>query len=389
MAGVRHLYNPDMTPFRIVILGGYGLFGGRIVTALANDPAVVLIVAGRSPERAAEFVSGLREAQARIEVATLDTTSATFNMQLAELRPDLVIDTAGPFQSRDYRVAEAALAVGAHCIDLADSRAYVCGIGALDAAARTANRRVLSGASSVPGLNAAVVAAFRRRFSRLESVESAISPGNRTARGWATMLAILGYVGKPYPVLHEGRREVAHGWQSLRRIRIADVGTRWVANCEVPDLDVLPSRYPELRTVEFRAGLELWRMHFGLWLGSLAVRFGPLRSLLPFARPLFVLSELWQGIGSDVGAMQVVLRGRDHEDKPLALTWSLVARNGDGPQIPATAAVLLARKLARGELPGGGASACIDLFTLDEFMQELAGYAMQASLEEHHDTSRE
>ena len=385
LAGARDPYNPDMTSFRILILGGYGLFGGRIVAALANDPALILIVAGRSPERAAEFVSGLRETQASIEVATLDTTFATFNMRLAELRPDLVIDTAGPFQSRDYRVAEAALAIGAHCIDLADSRAYVSGIGALDAAARTANRRVVSGASSVPGLNAAVVASLHSRFAKLESVESAISPGNRTARGWATMLAILGCVGKPYPVLHDGRHEVAYGWQSLRRIRIANVGTRWLANCEVPDLDVLPARYPELKTVEFRAGLELWRMHFGLWLGSLAVRFGPVRSLLPFARPLFVLSERWQGFGSDVGVMQVVLRGRDHEDKPLALTWTLIARDGDGPQIPATAAVLLARKLARGELAGGGASACIDLFTLDEFMQELAGYVIQASLEEQSD----
>ncbi len=388
LAGARHPYNPDMTTFRILILGGYGLFGGRIVAALANDPALTLIVAGRNVERASQFVNGLREPAALIEAASLDTTADTFTQQLAELRPDLVIDTAGPFQSRDYRVAEAALAIGAHYIDLADSRAYVSGIGALDAAARSANRRVVSGASSVPGLNAAVVASLHSRFSKLESVETSISPGNRTARGWTTMLAILGYVGKPYPVLHEGRRDDVHGWQSLRRIRIANVGTRWVANCEVPDLDVLPARYPELRTVEFRAGLELWRMHFGLWLGSLAVRFGPLRSLLPFARPLFVLSEHWQGIGSDIGVMQVVLRGRDHEDKPLALTWTLVARAGDGPQIPATAAVLLARKLARGELAGGGASACIDLFTLDEFLQELAGYAMHVSLEERRGASR-
>ena len=373
-----------MALFRILVVGGYGLFGGRVVAALANDPALALIVAGRSGERAAGFVAGLGERAATVEVAALDTTAVTFACQLAELRPDLVIDTAGPFQDRDYRVAEAALAIGAHCIDLADGRAYVAGIGTLDVAARTANRWVVSGASSVPGLNAAVVAAMRPRFSSLELVETAISPGNRTARGWATMLAILGYVGKPYRVLRDGRWQVAHGWQTMRKMHVANVGTRWVASCEVPDLDVLPLRYPELRTVEFRAGLELWRMHFGLWLGSLVVRFGPLRSMLPFARPLFALSERWQDIGSDVGVMQVLLRGRDHEGEPLALTWTLVAREGDGPQIPATASVLLARKLARGELTGNGATACIDLFTLDEFMQELAGFAMTTSLCQHH-----
>lgn len=372
---------------RILVLGGYGLFGSRIVHALSADAGLTVVSAGRDHAKAATQIAALSMRPATLESATLDTNAVDFADRLATLRPDIVIDTAGPFQGRDYRVAQAALAIGAHCIDLADSRTYVSGIGALDAAARAANRRVVSGASSVPGLNAAVVAALHPRFSTLDSVESAISPGNRTARGWATMLAILGYVGKPYRVLLEGRQHVAHGWQSLRRIRIANVGTRWVANCEVPDLDLLPARYPELQTVEFRAGLELWRMHFGLWLGSLAVRFGPFRSLLPFARPLLVLSERWQGIGSDVGVMQVVLRGRGHTGEPLTLTWTLVARDGDGPQIPATASVLLARKLARGELAGGGASACIDLFTLDEFMQELAGYAMYTSLEEQHGTS--
>lgn len=371
-----------MAKFRILVLGGYGLFGGRIVAALANDPALALIVAGRNRERATTFLAGLSDPRAALEIAGLDTTSSEFQDLLAELHPDLVIDTAGPFQDRDYRVPQAALEIGAHCIDLADGRAYVAGIHALDAAARAAHRRVVSGASSVPGLNAAVVAALRPRFSTLTSVETAIAPGNRTARGWATMLSILAYVGKPYRVLRDGSWQVAHGWQSMRRIRIANVGTRWVARCEVPDLDVLPARYPELRTVEFRAGLELWRMHFGLWLGSLAIRVGALRSLLPWARRLFALSERWQDLGSEVGAMQVLLRGQGQDGAPLALTWTLAARDGDGPQIPATAAVVLARKLARGELAGSGASACIDLFTLDEFMRELAGFAMTTSLEE-------
>ena len=66
----------------------------------------------------------------------------------------------------------------------------------------------------------------------------------------------------------------------------------------------------------------------------------------------------------------------------IAGGYDLIAANGDGPQVPATAAVVLARKLARGELPGSGARACLDLFTLDEFMAALDGFAMTATLRE-------
>lgn len=367
---------------RILVLGGYGLFGSRIVEALARDAGTTLLVAGRDRARADALIAGLHAPAASLEGVALDTRADDFAGRLARLRPDIVIDTAGPFQGRDYRVAEAALAIGAHCLDLADGRAFVAGIVALDARARAAGRWLVSGASSVPGLHAAVIDAHRHRFAALDSVQTAISPGNRTPRGWATTLSILGYVGKPLRVWKDGAWITAHGWQSLRRLRVDGVGTRWVARCDVPDLDLLPARYPELRTLEFRAGLELRRMHFGLWLGALAVRMRLLRGLSRWAKPLFALSERWQDTGSDTGLMQVRMRGHGHDGAPLVLDWTLVARNGDGPRIPATAAVVLARKLAGSTLPGGGATPCLGLFTLDECMAALADGAFEASLRE-------
>jgi saccharopine dehydrogenase-like NADP-dependent oxidoreductase len=366
---------------RILILGGYGLFGGRISRTLAHDADLTVIVAGRDRQRAERHVASFEIRHAEIEIAVIDTNSADFAQRLAALRPDVVIDTAGPFQARDYGVAEAALAAGAHIIDLADGRDFVRGIHALDQRARTAERWAISGASSVPGLTAAVIAAHLDRFSILESVESAIAPGNRTPRGWATTLAILGYTGHPFRVLRDGVWRNAYGWQSLRRLKVDGVGARWLACCDVPDLDVLPARYPSLRTVDFRAGLELRRMHFGLWLGSWCVRIGLLDRMTRCARPLFAMSEYWQDIGSDTGFIRMTLRGRDHADRPQTLQWTLIARNGDGPQIPATAAVVLARKLARGELPGGGAAPCLDLFALDEFIAGLDGFSMETRIE--------
>ena len=369
-----------MARMRIVILGGYGLFGSRISRTLAGDAGLTVVVAGRHRAEAERLVAGIAQPRASVLAAAIDTAAPDFAETLAALRPDVVIDTAGPFQARGYAVAEAVLSAGAHLIDLADGRAYVAGIEALAAAAREAGRWVVSGASSVPGLTGAVVAAHLDRFAALEHVEAAISPGNRTPRGWATTQAILGYVGKPFRILRDGAWRTAYGWQSLRRLRVDGVGVRWAARCEVPDLDVLPARHPQLRTVEFRAGLELRRMHFGLWLSSWLVRARLLPSMALFARPLFALSEYWQNIGSDNGFLHVTLRGRGHDGAPLTRVWTLVAREGHGPQIPATAAIVLARKLARNALPGSGARPCLDVFTLDECLTALDGFAMTATL---------
>ena len=373
---------PDR-PFRIVVLGGYGLFGERIVRALARDAGLELVVAGRSVTSARRLCEELaaQGAAAAVSAAALDIEADGFADALASLAPHLVIHTAGPFQQRDYAVARMALALGAHYVDLADGRDFVAGFGVLDAEARAAGRRAVIGASSVPGLSGAVVAALAGRFGRLDAVETAISPGNRTPRGLATTRAILGYVGRAYPILVEGRWRNAHGWQSLRRLHVPGVGERWFARCEVPDLSVLPARHSALRSCDFRAGLELRRMHFGLWLASWAVRTGLVRDLARHAPALLALSERWLAGGSDIGVMQMDLRGGDPDGTPLHLRWRLVAADGDGPQVPATAAVVLARKFARDELPGGGASACLDQFTLDEFLAALDGYAIETTIE--------
>lgn len=366
---------------RIVVLGGYGLFGSRISQRLAADGRFQVIVAGRRPRQATDLIAECNSRD-RMQAAELDTQAIEFPTRLAALRPDIVIDTAGPFQGRELRVPRAALAAGAHCIDLADGRDYVRRITVLDEEARTAGKLIVSGASSVPGLSAAVVAAWRPRFSRLKSVEAGISPGNRTPRGLATTEAILAYVGQPYRLLRGGEWRTVHGWQSLRRMNFPGVGPRWFARCEVPDLDVLPARWPELASCDFRAGLELHRMHFGLWLASWAVRAGALRSMRPLAHRLLSISEHWLGQGSDTGVMHVELRGTGLDGRALGLRWQLIAQDGDGPQIPATAAVLLAGKLADASLTASGARPCLDLFTLDEFMASLDPYAIRASVRE-------
>jgi short subunit dehydrogenase-like uncharacterized protein len=175
---------------RVVLIGATGVFGSRIARQLAGDPRFQLIVAGRRVQSLAALRDALGDAS--IQLATLDVAAPGLADALAALRPQLVIHAAGPFQQQDYRVAEACLACASDYIDLADGRDFVSGIGRLDVRAREAGRLLVSGASTVPALSSAVVDGLLPRFAALEVIEHAISPGNRTPRGDATVAAIQG-----------------------------------------------------------------------------------------------------------------------------------------------------------------------------------------------------
>ncbi len=117
----------------MIVLGGAGNFGARIVRALCRDPGIELISAGRR----ALAVSGAEH----VPTTALDLAATDFTTRLAGLSPGLVIHCVGPFQGQDYRVAQATMAAGANYLDLADGRDFVANFaGANDAAARTAQR---------------------------------------------------------------------------------------------------------------------------------------------------------------------------------------------------------------------------------------------------------
>lgn len=367
----------------VLLLGAYGLFGTRIAGRLARETGWRVLLAGRDLARAQRCRDECRRdphCRAELVALAVDAHDTGFAALLQRERPDLVINCAGPFQGQGYAVAQECLQQGAHYIDLADGRDYVREFGpALDALAQAQGRLAVSGASSVPGLSAAVIDCYRGEFARLDRVDIGISPGNRTERGLATVAAILSYVGQPLPWREQGRTLLVHGWQRLQRQRYAaPAGVRWLAACDVPDLDLFPARYA-LAGLSFRAGLELRHLHFGLWLLSWLARAGLLRELPRRAALLKRMSEWFAGAGSDTGAMHVALQGHDARGNPQRIYWEIVASSGDGPQIPATAAVLLARKLAAGEIRHGGARACLDLFTLEEFLASLQGYAIAAT----------
>ncbi|MCK9687047.1 saccharopine dehydrogenase NADP-binding domain-containing protein [Scleromatobacter humisilvae] len=359
-------------PYRVLVIGGYGFFGRRLVERLSRQAGLHVIVAGRSAQQASALLTELRsQAQATLGAIELDAMSDELPGWLDGLRVRAVVNASGPFQGQDYRVALACTAAGVHCIDLADGRDFVAGVAAVDVAATAAGVCVLSGASSVPALSGAAVDDMTRGWQRVDEIDIGISPGNRTERGLSTIRAGLSYCGRP--IRHDDGRTLT-GWLRLRLHRYpAPVGWRPLSPCDVPDLDLLPARHPGRPRVRFGAGLELFALHFGMNAMALAGRLGLVRDWTVHAPWLKRWSDRFATLGSDAGAMHVSVRGLDDQGRRARRTWTLLATDGDGPFVPTLAAAALVRKLAAGQPPAIGARPCVGELTLDDFARETDG----------------
>jgi len=363
---------------KIIVLGGYGNFGARICRALAADAAQTVIAAGRHPRAAPQDF-----AQRGITPATLDMASRDFSAQLRALAPDIVIHCIGPFQGQDYRVAEAAMACGAHYIDLADGRDFVANFGAaLNATARDAGRLAVSGASTLPALSSAVIDSLAPRFSSLDAIDTVIAPGQHAPRGIATLTAVMSYAGKPFMVWEQSRWRKAFGWREVARVDLGAMPSRLSAVCDVPDLALFPARYRGVANVRFRAALEVGIQHRALSILAALRQYGLALPIERMAPAMDRVAKALDSFGSGNGCMTVTLRGLDHDARPLAMRWQVIAPDNHGPEIPCMPAILIARKLAAGELAQTGALPCMGVLALEDFLPEFARWGMSTTIEQ-------
>lgn len=351
---------------RILILGGYGNFGSHIARSLWPDANVQLVIGGRSQARAQAMAESLGAANAA-EALAVDI-HADFDRRLRDAAPDMVIHTVGPFQGQSYAVAEACIRQQCHYVDLADGRAFVAGIGELDGAARAADVLVVSGASSVPCLTAAIVDEALPRFSGIEEIDYGITAAQQTNRGLATASSVLSYVGQRFTTLRDGAEKAVYGWQDLHAERYPELGPRLFGNCDIPDLALFPGRYPGLRSLRFSAGHEIKLLHLGTWLLSCGVRMGILPPLGAYSDRLLKWSLLFDPLGSGRSGFHMYLRGKVRDGSERIERFTIIARQGHGPFIPCMPAIILAKRLARGKLTERGARPCLDLIGLGEFL---------------------
>lgn len=364
---------------KILILGGYGVFGGRIVQLLEDEPRLTLIVAGRSLDRAAAYCAGRTAARAVLVPATVDR-DGDIAAQLATLAPDMLVDASGPFQAYGkggYRVIEACIAQAVNYLDLADGSGFVAGVAAFDPAARAAGLYVLSGVSSFPVLTAAVVRRLSADMARVDTIRGGIAPSPFAGVGENVIRAIAGYAGQIVPVRRDGRDATGHPLTEQVRVTIAPPGrvplrSTLFSLVDVPDLRTLAELWPQVRTIWMGAGPVPEVLHRALVALAWLVRMRLLPSLSPLAPLMHFATNRWRW-GEHRGGMLVAVEGADGAGRPMRLSWHLLAEGDDGPLIPAMAVEALVRKALAGRPPAPGARAAARDLELDDYERLFAG----------------
>jgi hypothetical protein len=328
----------------VVVLGGYGVFGSRLAALLVRDGHEVFIT-GRDQAKLATLAR-----QLRCRHLVLDHRRDPLSM--FALSPNVVIDAAGPFQSYGsdpYRIPRLCLEHGADYLDLSDNAEFTQAITQLDEQARARHLRILSGASSVPGISSVIAADLCAGLDEVLLIDSAIMPGNRAPRGASVISSIVCQLGTTFRAYRGGVWRSQRCWSDPQRITLEPKLSRTVRLIEVPDIRLFPAFF-KARSVIFRAGLELSILNAALSVIAAVRKRWSFNVSPPLAEWLRRIANLLLPFGSDRGGMRVLVVGRS-QHMVIQRQWHLIAEAGDGPYMPAVVARAITRAL--GSVPAG------------------------------------
>jgi hypothetical protein len=215
----------------VIVLGGLGLFGRAAVEQLRCWGVAALAASRRDA--------------ADLQIDANDPRS----LRAALAAGDVVVDAAGPFQSRSTALLDAAMEIGFDVVDINDDVSYAQTVLALEDKIARAGIRVLSSASSVSAVSAAVV-----RTSGLPlpaRVTALLAPASRHTANPGSALSLIRSVGRPVRVLRDGKLQIARGWGESCRFRMPrPIGPIRGWLFESADAVCLPCIWPSLMNVE-------------------------------------------------------------------------------------------------------------------------------------------
>ena len=299
-------------PLRRVVVIGTGFFGGVVARRLA-DVGISAVVASRT--------------RGDIRVDVEDRVALARALEVN----DVIVDTAGPFQSRSTALVETAIERGCDVVDLSDARGYAEAVLALHDRAVANGVRILTSCSAIATVAASAISASGAVSP--DACDLFLAPASAETGNPATIRAFLASVDWARRRDFPGDRRRGHFVESAAAV-------------------LLPRSWSSLRRVEF------WVDPNAPFAATSLVLASRLR-LMPLVEAVAPLSARLIGRRDGMFVVAVSDGGRE-------LVTRLAASRGSY-LIAAEPAVLAAESLARGAaIPAGvvPADAQVDPSTL-------------------------
>jgi hypothetical protein len=360
---------------KILILGGYGLFGSRLAQLLADCAGLSLVIAGRDANKAKAFCDRW---QGAAKIQPLCADRARIAPALAGCQPNLLIDASGPFQNYGadpYSVLRACIAAKVNYLDLADGADFVAGASAFDHAARQAGVYALSGVSTCPVLTTAVLREIAKTM-QVTRVRGGIAPSPFSGVGENVIRAVLSYAGAPVALYEAGQVTARIGLGDVMHYTVAPPGevplhNRLFSFVDVPDLLAIPKAMPEVKSLWFGGGPVpefLHQMLVFLAKTRAALRLPSMGLLAPLCYHVLNIARF----GEHRGGMFIEATGL-RDGQSVQRSWHLLAEGDAGPLIPSMACEALVRRCLEGDPPAPGARSGIDALTLADYEARFFG----------------
>jgi hypothetical protein len=255
---------------------------------------------------------------------------------------DVVVDAAGPFQTRTTTLLQAAMDLGADVIDLNESLAFARRVAELAERVAASGIVVLSSCSAVSTVAAALVRVSN--VARPSRVSVLVAPAARETAHAGTVRALLASVGAAIEVWRAGRFARVVGWRESRRFAVPPRRAYLVESALALHL---PRLWPSLREVDCWTDTSTPGANALL---ALVARLPVLRRLALRSIPLGLL--LARVLGRRDGAFAVEVEGEDRPLTRLALSAPRGSyRIAAAPAVLAAMSLLEGRGLRRGLLP--------------------------------------
>ncbi len=310
---------------RVIVLGGLGQFG-RTAADQLNSLGIPVQTASRSAA-----------ADLQIDADNPDSIRSALRTG------DVVIDAAGPFHARTPALVEAAIEIGFDLVDINDDLRYAETVLALAPRVEAAGIRVLSSASTVSAVSAAVVA--HSGIAAPRRINSFLVPASRHTANAGAALSLIRSVGRPARVLRDGELQEREGWSDPHCFEMPPpIGRICGRLFESADGAYLPRIWPTLRDVAMYVDTNTPGVN-GLL--RLAARWRAVRRLLE--RQVAWSTRIARTFGSSAGGI-----GYEIEDAAGRVARHAIVSDKNSFVVAVAPAALAARSIAEDRFPHRG-----------------------------------